>query len=63
MDFPAGLNLDHIAAHFSPNASNETNLQLNNVMKVDIGVHVNGCIIDGAFTRLSILCTIIFWQP
>ena len=50
MGFPTGLNLDNIAAHFSPNAGNKTVLQQNNVMKVDIGVHVNGRIVDSAFT-------------
>lgn len=48
--FPTGLNLDHIAAHFTPNAGNKTVLQQSNVMKVDIGVHVNGKIVDSAFT-------------
>ncbi|KAI5860279.1 methionine aminopeptidase 2-like protein [Durotheca rogersii] len=50
MGFPTGLNLDHIAAHFCPNAGNKTILQQSNVMKVDIGVHVNGRIVDSAFT-------------
>ncbi|CAI4215653.1 unnamed protein product [Parascedosporium putredinis] len=50
MGFPLGLNLDDIAAHFSPNAGDKTILQRNNVMKVDIGVHVNGRIVDSAFT-------------
>lgn len=50
MGFPTGLNLDDIAAHFSPNAGNKTVLKDNNVMKVDIGVHVNGRIVDSAFT-------------
>ncbi|RYP31951.1 hypothetical protein DL767_005492 [Monosporascus sp. MG133] len=50
MGFPTGLNLDHIAAHYSPNAGNKTVLQQSNVMKVDIGVHVNGRIVDSAFT-------------
>ncbi|KAI5925092.1 methionine aminopeptidase 2-like protein [Camillea tinctor] len=50
MGFPTGLNLDEIAAHFSPNAGNTTVLQQSNVMKVDIGVHVNGRIVDSAFT-------------
>jgi methionyl aminopeptidase len=50
MGFPTGLNLDHIAAHYSPNAGNKTVLQQSNVMKVDIGVHVNGKIVDSAFT-------------
>ncbi|KAI0012663.1 methionine aminopeptidase 2-like protein [Xylariaceae sp. FL0662B] len=48
--FPTGLNLDHIAAHYTPNAGNKTVLQQGNVMKVDIGVHVKGKIVDSAFT-------------
>lgn len=48
--FPTGLNLDHIAAHYSPNAGNKTILSENNVMKVDFGVHLNGYIVDSAFT-------------
>src|SRR3569833_2003232 len=50
MGFPTGLNLNHIAAHYSPNAGNKMVLGLNDVMKVDIGVHVNGRIVDSAFT-------------
>lgn len=50
MGFPTGLNIDNIAAHVSPNAGNKTILQENNVLKVDIGVHVNGRIVDSAFT-------------
>lgn len=48
--FPTGLNLDHIAAHYSPNAGNKTILSKDNVMKVDFGVHINGRIVDSAFT-------------
>ncbi|EPX75119.1 methionine aminopeptidase Fma2 [Schizosaccharomyces octosporus yFS286] len=48
--FPTGLNLNHIAAHFSPNAGDTTILKDKDVMKVDIGVHVNGHIVDSAFT-------------
>lgn len=48
--FPTGLNLDHIAAHYSPNAGNKIVLQEDNVMKVDFGVHLNGRIVDSAFT-------------
>lgn len=50
MGFPTGLNLDDIAAHYSPNAGNKTILKESNVMKVDIGVHVKGRIVDSAFT-------------
>lgn len=48
--FPTGLNLDHIAAHYSPNAGNKHVLSKDNVMKVDFGVHINGRIVDSAFT-------------
>jgi methionyl aminopeptidase len=48
--FPTGVNLDHIAAHYSPNAGNKTVLSKDNVMKVDFGVHINGRIVDSAFT-------------
>ncbi|KAH7126604.1 peptidase M24, structural domain-containing protein [Dendryphion nanum] len=50
MGFPTGLNLDEIAAHYSPNAGCKKVLQENNVMKIDIGVHVKGRIVDSAFT-------------
>jgi methionyl aminopeptidase len=50
MGFPTGLNIDHIAAHYSPNAGNKTILTEKNVIKVDIGVHINGRIVDSAFT-------------
>ncbi|KAL7935927.1 peptidase M24, structural domain-containing protein [Trichoderma chlorosporum] len=50
MGFPTGLNIDEIAAHYSPNAGDKVVLQQNNVMKIDIGVHVNGRIVDSAFT-------------
>lgn len=48
--FPTGLNINHIAAHYSPNAGNKTVLQEKDVMKVDFGVHVNGRIVDSAWT-------------
>ena len=50
MGFPTGLSLNHCAAHFTPNAGNKTILQTDDVMKVDIGVHINGRIVDSALT-------------
>lgn len=50
MGFPTGLNLNDIAAHFSPNAGNKSVFGQDDVMKIDIGVHVNGRIVDSAFT-------------
>lgn len=48
--FPTGLSLNEIAAHYTPNQGDKLVLQKNDVMKVDIGVHVNGHIVDSAFT-------------
>ncbi|KAK2739105.1 Methionine aminopeptidase 2 [Myotisia sp. PD_48] len=50
MGFPTGLNINHCAAHYSPNAGNKMVLQHGDVMKVDFGVHINGRIVDSAFT-------------
>ncbi|EFZ01875.1 Methionine aminopeptidase 2-1 [Metarhizium brunneum] len=50
MGFPCGLSLNHCAAHYTPNAGNKMVLQQDDVMKVDFGVHVNGRIVDSAFT-------------
>lgn len=48
--FPTGLSLNHCAAHFTPNAGDTTILRREDVMKVDIGVQVNGNIVDSAWT-------------
>ncbi|WVQ96025.1 methionine aminopeptidase, type II [Kwoniella sp. CBS 9459] len=48
--FPTGLNLNEIAAHYSPNPGDKTVLSKGDVMKVDFGVHVQGRIVDSAFT-------------
>jgi methionyl aminopeptidase len=48
--FPTGCSLNHIAAHWTPNKGDKTVLGKDDVMKVDFGTHVNGRIIDCAFT-------------
>jgi methionyl aminopeptidase len=48
--FPTGLSRNHCAAHYSPNAGNTMILDKDDVMKVDFGVHINGRIVDSAFT-------------
>ena len=50
MGFPTGLSLNHCAAHYTPNAGNKIVLQKEDVMKVDFGVHINGRIVDSAWT-------------
>lgn len=48
--FPTGLSINHCAAHFTPNAGDTTILKREDVMKIDIGVQVNGNIVDSAWT-------------
>ncbi|KAI8934459.1 hypothetical protein NX059_009190 [Plenodomus lindquistii] len=51
MGFPTGLSINHCAAHYTPNAGNKMVLNYEDVMKVDFGVHINGRIVDSAFTK------------
>ncbi|KAJ1679897.1 Methionine aminopeptidase 2, partial [Spiromyces aspiralis] len=48
--FPTGLSLNHCAAHYTPNAGDKVTVKEDDVLKIDIGVHVNGRIVDSAFT-------------
>jgi len=49
--FPTGCSLNNIAAHFSPNPGDDhLVLGYNDVCKLDFGTHINGRIIDSAFT-------------
>ncbi|KZT62634.1 methionine aminopeptidase 2-like protein [Calocera cornea HHB12733] len=48
--FPTGLSLNHCAAHYTPNPGDNIVLKHGDIMKVDIGVHVGGRIVDSAFT-------------
>lgn len=54
MGFPTGLCLNNVAAHWTPNpGGKEIVLQYDDVLKIDFGVHVNGRIVDSAFTVAS----------
>lgn len=48
--FPTGCSLNNCAAHYTPNAGDPTVLQYDDVCKIDFGTHINGHIIDCAFT-------------
>ena len=48
--FPTGCSINNVAAHYTPNAGDFTVLKYDDVMKVDFGTHVNGRIIDSAWT-------------
>ncbi|WVZ91858.1 hypothetical protein U9M48_037977 [Paspalum notatum var. saurae] len=48
--FPTGCSLNWVAAHWTPNAGDKTVLQYDDVMKLDFGTHIDGYIVDSAFT-------------
>ncbi len=48
--FPTGCSLNHVAAHYTPNPGDFRTIEYNDVCKIDFGTHVNGLIIDCAFT-------------
>lgn len=49
--FPTGLSINNCAAHFTPNPNDTYQiLKADDLIKVDFGVHINGHIIDGAFS-------------
>lgn len=48
--FPTGCSLNHVAAHYTPNYGDDTVLGYDDVCKLDFGTHINGYLIDSAFT-------------
>tara|TARA_B100001248_G_C27373780_1_gene453080 strand:+ start:390 stop:1526 length:1137 start_codon:yes stop_codon:yes gene_type:complete len=48
--FPTGFSINNCAAHFTPTIGDKIIVQENDIIKVDFGSHINGRIIDSAFT-------------
>jgi len=48
--FPTGISINNIAAHWTPGPNDKTVLEKDDICKIDFGVHINGWIIDSAFT-------------
>ncbi len=48
--FPMNISINNIAAHYTPTTGDETLIQKDDIIKFDLGVHVNGYIADTAFT-------------
>lgn len=48
--FPTGISINNVAAHYTPYYNEPTILKETDVCKIDYGVHINGCIVDSAFT-------------
>jgi methionyl aminopeptidase len=53
--FPTGCSQNRCAAHYTPNTGDDTIIQPDDVVKFDFGTHVNGYIIDCAWTQ--------YWNP
>lgn len=49
--FPVGININHCAAHYSPlDVSEDILISIDDVVKIDFGLQINGYILDAAFT-------------
>jgi len=48
--FPVNISINDIAAHYTPEVDSEKVLEENAVVKIDIGVSLNGAIADTAYT-------------
>jgi methionyl aminopeptidase len=48
--FPVNLSINEAAAHYTPCIGDEKLLEEKDLIKVDFGLHVQGCIIDCAFS-------------
>lgn len=48
--FPANVAIDSIAAHYTPSSEDRLKLERGNVVKIDVGAHVDGYIGDTAST-------------
>jgi methionyl aminopeptidase len=48
--FPTGTSINNTIAHYTPQFMSNETLNVDDVLKLDFGVHIDGCIIDSAFT-------------
>ena len=48
--FPCNVSVNEIAAHYSPPANDDTTIKEGDMVKVDVGAHLDGYIADTAFT-------------
>ncbi|MFZ8830511.1 MAG: type II methionyl aminopeptidase [Candidatus Aenigmatarchaeota archaeon] len=50
--FPVNIGINEIAAHYTPSIDDQTILKEGDMVKIDVGLHVDGYISDNAFTIL-----------
>jgi len=51
--FPCNVSVNETAAHYSPPANDDTSINEGDMVKVDIGAHLDGYIADTAFTAAT----------
>jgi len=49
--FPINISINEIAAHFTPEMNTNLKFKVEDLVKIDIGVHIDGYIWDAAFTK------------
>ncbi len=48
--FPTNISVNENAAHYVPSLNDKTVLEETDIVKIDLGVHIDGCISDNAYT-------------
>jgi len=51
--FPINISVNDIAAHYTPRMNDALTVNAGDLVKVDLGVHIDGYIVDSAFTYCS----------
>ena len=51
--FPVNIGINEITAHYTPSADDATVIKPGDLVKIDVGVHVDGYVSDQAFTYCS----------
>lgn len=46
--FPVNISINDVAAHYTPNINDKSVIREGDVVKVDLGVHIEGWIVDAA---------------
>lgn len=50
--FPCGISINNCVAHYHPNMNIKYIFDINDVIKIDYGIEINGWIVDSAFTHV-----------
>lgn len=49
--FPVNISINEIAAHFTPDSNDTSKFKAGDLVKIDVGAHIDGYIWDAAFTK------------